>query len=202
MPWSITLDTNILLRLTAHDEKIAQLRNEYNFIQKTNTALTKWQYLVLTENELTSSPLTIWEYTSVKIREQIQDQNIEEVNLDKLLAKVLLMDEKYNKKQPINKMTLAVALLFADATGVPCDDAYHFIHAARNNADIFATENKKHFSMLRKMERDDIIANMTKILKMRQPLECLTTDEIQQEIDRISRAKWPTIVYEPAEIPL
>lgn len=202
MPCTICFDTNVFLQFRSNADKTDELRKEYDSIIETKTVLTKWKYVVFTGHQIVLSPLASWEFTSVKLRELIQNESSEEMDYTELMEKIRIIDEKFNKKQPVDKMNLAIALLFAGATGVPCDDAYHFIHATRNNIDIFATENKKHFSMVKKVRKEDIIEQMRQILKRCKPVEILENEDIAAMIQELSEIQWPNIVFQSADVPI
>jgi hypothetical protein len=96
-------------------------------------------------------------------------------------------------------MTLAIGYLFSAATGVPCHDSYHFIHAVRNSADFFASDDRD-FNSYDEDSKDETIARMKELLSSHNAVASISPEEILTEINRIAGLKWAKMVKNPTEI--
>ena len=122
--------------------------------------------------------------------------------------------KRFGVESTIDPCTLALAHLFAGATGVPCDDSYHFVHAARNSIKFFATANEKDFRPISTLTKSQITHKMIRILEGHEPinavcvfrlkfhfLQSLSSTSLRKEILNLSERNWPKIITQPIEIP-
>lgn len=190
---------------------------EYEIIKKKSGVLTNWQYVFFTENDLMLSPLAVWEYLSVRLRDP-KSKIIKADEFNKALHALKTVMKRFSAKSSIDTLTMDIAVLFAGATGVPCDDSYHFIHAVKNGADFFVTADTKHFSFTLtrylKQNRVQVIDRMIKSLRLPKSrkdvnlanlrlylLSYLRSLRIKKEVVELSKCKWPIIITQPVEIP-
>jgi len=212
---SICLDTNILYPFPISNERVGTLRSEYELIrQQEEPILTKWEYLYLTDYDLIVSPLAVWEYLSMRLRDISGRTGVRE-DFRRVLRAVESLRMRFGIAPRIKTLTLALGFLFGAASGIPCDDSYHFVHAIQESADFFATMNKKHFSPCLQYSKEQIGHQMLEILKKNQPVEMLcfpfggpecflriSSVRLRKEIQMILKRDWPKIITQPVEVPM
>jgi len=190
----ICLDANILFKYPFEDKKIESYREEYEKVRGTQGPLTKWQYIFFTDNNLTISPLVLWEYLSSKIRNK---ESFEKARRD--------MDTvrgRFGISLNTDPFTFDIAVLFGAVTGVPCIDAYNFVYAIGTSAEFFATDNKKHFRILREIGKTQIISRMSDILnRYKPPSDFLVPLKTKPAIHEVSSLDWPQLILDPVDIP-
>jgi hypothetical protein len=174
-------------------EKISKLRLEYDRIfGSSNIVFSKWEYLIFTDKVLLVSPITLWEFLTNKPGNRSLPKLIECIDA--------LKPRFFSINFSINPLTYAIGVLFASATGVSCNDSYNYIHAIRNSADFFASDDKD-FNRYDPTLKDDIIINMKKLSRKYKPISQVCSLSIGREINRISKKKWPKMISTPTDIP-
>lgn len=190
----ICLDTNIVKGFTRQAHKINRLRNQYQLIINTTRILTDFQLLLFSNVDLMASPLLIHEFIRVEKRNKVPF-NIIQNRADALIS-------RFNTTHHINKLDMGLSILFSDCTGVEFDDAYHYIYSIKNDADLFATKDKKKFyDILIKLDKYELIKKMLISYKYN-PFKKYNYNEMHDAILTLTKKKWSKPINLPTEIML
>jgi hypothetical protein len=111
------------------------------------------------------------------------------------------LNVRFGASPSIDLMTIAISYLFAAATGIPCDDSYHFIHAVRSSADFFATGDKD-FKSYKEESKEENLTKMRELLAKHNPIGYIPTADIITEISRISKLNWAKMIRNPTDVPI